>query len=271
METLLLAASIVVPAVYAWTAVVYLKLLLAEEERTLRPIALTSLLVALALHTAYLAAISGFYHRCPLASRGEALLFGAWILALVHTVNERFTRSQSLGVFTILPPFIGVIGAVLLRDAAFDLPAEYRNSLILFHIVASIASYVCYCIAGVFACMYVLQHRRLKRKNFDVTFRKMPSLEQLDSIAGAWALTGSISLLAGVAIGLYGLAQNHLTAPKGTLLPVWIVLLIFLGSGVARRFLGWRGLRHIRMVLLGFIVLLAISLLSFLKFHGFYT
>lgn len=259
-----------VPLAYGVALVLYGRLFLAEDEAPHRPRCVLALMVAWLLLMFLLIDVAIEQRRCPLMTRGEALLFSAWMLTAFHFLNERFTQTRSLGVFTLLPAFGCVVLGVIFRDAGMGEDPGYDSALFVFHIAASLTAYVCYCIAAVMAALYVLLHRRLKTKQFDVAFRKIPPLERLDRIAAVWAFTGSIALLLGGGMGAFWMWMQPGIEVGATLAPILIVLLIFLGSAAARRLCGWRGLRHILLILTGFGALMLASVLSFLRFHGFY-
>jgi HemX protein len=271
MEHLLKFLSIAVPIAYIGTYVLYARLFRAEREEDFLSSARFSMLVAILLHTSYLLVISAEYHRCPLATRAEGLLFAAWLLAIIHVLNERFTDSQSLGVFTLLPSVVGVVSAALLWDSdAASCVFEHSRFLIL-HIVLSLASYVAFSVATVLAVMYLIQHRRLKAKRFDTTYRKIPSLDKLDRLAAAWVLAGCIALVLGAALGWTWLRETNREGIGSSLLPIFAVLAIFLASVVTRKVAGWHGIRHMIIIVVGFGLLVVASLFSFLKLHGFYS
>ena len=161
--------------------------------------------------------------------------------------------------------------AALLRDHEAAVSVVEGNRYLVFHIVMSLASYVAFCVSAVLAVMYLIQHRRLKAKRFDMTYRKIPSLDQLDRLAAAWVLAGCVALMLGAFLGWTWVRQTAAEGTGSSLLPLFTVLAIFLASVVMRRVAGWHGTRHVLMILAGFGVLLATSLFSFLKVHGFYS
>ena len=268
MDPFLKFLNIAVPVVYMGTFVLYSRLFMAEDEQAYRVSTRLSMGFALALHTVYLLAIAAQFDRCPLATRAEGLLFGAWLLSIIHVINERLARQESLGIFTLLPAVVGTSGAAYFQDFPAARAVTEQSPQFVFHIVTSLASYVSFCVAAVLALMYVVQHRRLKRKQFDVAFRKIPSLELLDNVAAAWTLAGCVALVLGALTGWVQRAGH--TGSVSSLVPLFLVLAVFVASVIMRTVAGWRGIRHIVTILIGFAVLLAASLLSFLKSHGFY-
>lgn len=268
MEILLKILCVVVPLAYVATNWTCFRMFQAEDEALWKSRARRGLLIALVAHTAFLFAIAAEYQRCPLATRGEGILFGAWMLTILHLISARLAGTSTLSAFTLLPATIGVCASVFLLKSDFGFPPKYQSSYFIFHIVASLTAYISFCIAAVLAASYLVLYRRLKQKRFDTAFFKIPPLEKLDALGAAWTLTGSAAMLIGSGIGWLWMRQEAVGNPGASLLPILGVLAIFLCAGVARKLADLRGRRYAVVVLVTFV--LAVLVLSINRFHGFY-
>ncbi len=266
MEILLTILKFLVPAGYVVTAFLYGRLFFSENESKYQPQARAALGVALALHTLFLFAIAMRFERCPLGTMGEGLLFLAWILAGIHFLSERLADSSRLGMFTLLPTALSALMASFLLKHDLALPEEFRTPFFVFHIVASLSSYACFSMAAILASLYLILHRKLKLKRFDLTFRKLPPLEKLDKLSAIWSILGSVTMVISAFIGWWWVRHASLEGMGLSELSIYLVLLVFLGAGVSRRLFAFRGKRHAEVVLVGFMVLLIINLLGT---HGF--
>tara|TARA_B100000809_G_C15114412_1_gene521842 strand:- start:47 stop:856 length:810 start_codon:yes stop_codon:yes gene_type:complete len=268
MDILIKVLWVAVPLAYVATNWICFRLFQAEDEEAWRDHARRGLIIALVAHTAFLFAIAAEHHRCPLATRGEGLLFGAWMLAILHLISARLAGTSTLGAFTMLPATIGVCASVFLLKSDFGFPPKYQSSYFIFHIVASLTSYISFCIATVLAVSYLVLYRRLKQKQFDTAFFKIPPLEKLDALCAAWTMTGSAAMLIGSAIGWIWMRQEAVANPGASLFPILGLLAVFIGAGIARRTANLRGRRYAVVVIAAFV--LAVLVLSINSFHGFY-
>jgi HemX protein len=226
----------------------------------------TAMAGAMGVHTALLVLLAVAYRRCPLWTQGEALLFLAWMLAILHILSEWSADTRRLGVFTMVPAAIAAVVSVFFLGNELALPEAYRSSWFIFHIVASLASYAAFSLAAVLAALYLLQYGKLKRKDFDRTFRRLPPLDKLDKLAAAWAFLGTLLMIASSAIGAWWVRREDLHGMSAQEAGIFVVLAIFLVAAGSRRTLGWRGRRHAIWVLVGFTTLV----LSNLWLHGFF-
>jgi HemX protein len=266
MDSLIDVLKILIPLAYLATTAVYAQLFFSPEESRYARKAQIGLSLSLALHTALLVLLGYQLNRCPLGTIGEGLLFLAWILGAIHFLSEWLADSRRLGLFTLLPTTLCVLAGVFLLRPDFALPAELRSSLLVFHIVASLASYACFSMAAILAGLYLVLHGKLKHKNFDITFRKLPPLDKLDKLSANWSFLGSATMVIASIIGITWVRKDGLAGMGLNEMAIYLVLAVFLIAGVSRRLFGLRGKRHALLVLAGFLVLLLNNLIGT---HGF--
>lgn len=266
MEAALPILKFLLPLAYAAAAVVYGRLFFSEDETRLARKAQATLVGALSLHTAFLVFLGMHLQRCPLGNFGEGLLFIAWILALIHLLSEWMADTRRLGLFTLLPAALCVLAGVFLQSDEYAFPPNLRSSLLVFHIGASLASYACFSLAAILSGLYLLLHRKLKNKSFDLTFRKLPPLDKLDRLSANWSMLGSATMVASSIIGIWWVRQDGLAGMTANELAIYFVLAVFLGAGIARRLFGLRGRPHALLILAGFLVLVVTNLVGT---HGF--
>lgn len=258
--------KVLVPLSYLATTTVYGKLFFSSDESRYAGKAKLGLILSLILHTVFLVALGASLGRCPLGTIGEGLLFMAWILGAIHFLSEALADSRRLGLFTLLPTTLCVLAAVFLLKPDYALPPQLHSSLLVFHIVASLASYACFSMASILASLYLVLHRRLKSKNFDVAFRKLPPLDKLDKLSANWSFLGSATMMMSSVIGIWWVRKDGLAGMTLRELAIYLVLAVFLGAGLARRLFGMRGRVHAIFVLVGFLVLILTNLIGA---HGF--
>lgn len=266
MLVLLQALHFAVPLAYALAIGVYGRLFFTEDEGKYDHRAKGAFWAAFGLHTLLLLGLGWYFRRCPLGTQGEALLFMAWMLALIHALSELSAATRRLGFFTLAPIGFCVLGSLFFQGKDFVGITGRPSSWLIFHIVTSLVSYAGYCLAAVLAGLYLLLHRRLKQKKFDLTFRKLPPLDKLDKLSAMWAALGSLTMLASSLTGFVYVRHANIHGMKPMEFAIYGVLIVFGFAAVSRRLWGWRGRRHARWVILGFTLLLLTNLLGT---HGF--
>lgn len=266
METLLFVLKFLLPLAYLYTVGIYGRLFFSEDETGYAGKAKLGLSISLALHTGYMVLLGIHLNRCPLGNFGEGLLFIAWILGAIHVISEWLADTRRLGLFTLLPTAVCVLAGVFLQSDAYAFPPELQSSLLVFHIAASLASYACFSMAAILAGMYLVLHSRLKRKNFDLTFRKLPPLDKLDRLSANWSFLGSATMVASSIIGIWWVRKDGLAGMSAKEFAIYLVLAVFLGAGVSRRLFGLRGRPHAQLIIGGFLMLLLTNLIGT---HGF--
>jgi HemX protein len=188
------------------------------------------------------------------------------MLAMLHLLSEWSAGTRRLGFFTLAPAALCGITSVFFLGNELSLPPEYRSSWFIFHIVASLASYAAFSLGAVLAALYLLQYGKLKRKDFDRTFRRLPPLDRLDKLAAMWAFLGTLLMITSSVIGAWWVRRDGLHGMSAQEAGIFVVLAIFIVAAASRRTLGWRGRRHALWVLCGFAALVV----SNLWLHGFF-
>jgi len=266
MDAALLILKLLLPLAYLVTWALYARLFFSEEEGSKARQAQTVFLLTLGLHTALLLLLAVRFQRCPLGTQGEALLFMAWMLAIMHAVSERSAATRRMGFFILLPILFTAIPSLFLLGRDFSGIAERPSSWLIFHIVASLVSYASYSLAAILAWLYLLLHRRLKQKRFDLTFRKLPPLDKLDRLSAWWAALGTLTMILSCIIGFWWILHASVEGMKAREFAIYFVLAVFSFTEISRRAFGWRGKRHAQLVIAGFLILLLTNLLGA---HGF--
>lgn len=267
MQTFVAILKILLPLAYLVCLWFYGQLFFSEDESKQSGWAKASLGIALLAHTGLLFGLAAQYQRCPLWTQGEALLFLAWMLVIIHVVSEWSASTRRLGFFTLGPAAVCAMAALAFLGRDLMLGANYRSSWFIFHIVASLAAYAAFSLAAVLAALYLTLHRKLKNKTFDITFRKLPPLDRLDKLSAMWAFLGTLLMLVSSIIGAWWVRRDGLHGMSPREIGIFVVLAIFMIAAGARRVLGWRGRRHAIWVLIGFGALLLANLAGLHGFH----
>ncbi len=123
------------------------------------------------------------HHRsaCPLADRGEVLVFLAWSLTLFYLLVGPAYRISLLGVFTA--PVVAVFQMIALVPGVLEtnpLPLPGGNPWHEMHAATSVLAYGALALAAVAGVMFLVLDRQLKERHLHSgLFRRLPPIRGL--------------------------------------------------------------------------------------------
>ena len=180
---------------------------LLGRSRASRAIMLLFAVAGFAAHTTYLVVRSRAADLPPLVgSQQDWMLVLAWLMVLFYLIVTVLDDTSALGIF-VLPLVLLVIAATYLMSPTPKPLLEEQHHLKMMQsslLVSGIAGVVIGCVLGM---MYLVQHRRLKRKHAQASGLTMPSLARLArwnrlAVMFSFPLL-TAGMLTGVGLGLY--------------------------------------------------------------------
>ncbi len=215
------------------------------------------LILGFGAHTAAIAVSFARAGHMPVANLHQSLSFAGWAVAGVFLLITFRYRLKVLGAYAA--PFAALIMAA--ASQVPDTPAQAPQALKSFWVVAHIsvvfigdAAFALACGLGV---LYLLQEGAIKRKRRRFFFKRLPSLEMLDSVGYACMVIGFTMLTLGLITGfvyakiLWGRFWSW--DPKEVWAAItWLFYAVLLHE---RLTVGWRGRRSAIMAIIGFAVL----------------
>lgn len=227
----------------------------AEMERLPRLL----LVIGVLAHTTAIGAFCVTVRQSPFASAFGTLSIAAWAIALLSLPLEFWKPAPSLGTLAMpvccLMLFMGLLRAQPLPTNS----PELRSSIISLHVLLILFSFALFALAACCAVFYVWQYRLLKRPHRGGLFRRLPSLEALDSLAYHLVAFALPMLTIGIVLGIArasGLPVHWLSDAKTIVsFMAWLVYGIYL---LARTAAGWRGARLQYLLIVGLLVTVAL-------------
>ena len=179
---------------------------------------------------------------CPLADRGEILVFLSWSLTLFYLIIGPAYRISLLGVFTA--PVVVVFQVIALLPGVLDAdPQEVTgaNPWHETHAATSVLAYGALALAAVAGVMFLVLDRQLKEHHLSSgLFRNLPPVRELLVSLERLLWVGGVLLTIGVGAGLLmphdTSALPHLIAA----LAVWVGYAVLLGIKTLRGLTGRR-------------------------------
>ncbi|MGN7388419.1 cytochrome c biogenesis protein CcsA [Sporosarcina sp. SAFN-015] len=166
--------------------------------------ALWILSVVYVMQSGYLIARVIDTQRFPVLSLYEGIYFYAWLLISLSIILQVFSK-VGFAVF-----FLNVIGFIFMTIHTFT-PTQIDKSpvgesliseLLFIHITFAILSYAAFAMSFVFAILYLLVYKVLKKKKWTKQFGRLPSLQQSLSGMKASIYTGIPVLFISLVLGI---------------------------------------------------------------------
>jgi cytochrome c-type biogenesis protein CcsB len=242
---------------YVLSAAAYFAFLFIQKDYLHRS-AYAALAIGFICHTA--AIVYGFAAggQIPVGNLRETLLVAGWALAGVFLVVQYRFKLKILGIFAA--PLV-----VLIMAVASQLPAGpsqditiFKNFWLVAHVASIFIGEAAFALACGLGVLYLIQENTIKTKKHRFFFKRLPSLDLLDSTGYACIVAGFTLLTVGLVTGfVYArTVWGHFWSwdPKEVWSAVtWIFYAILLHE---RLTVGWRGRRSAIMAIIGFAVLL---------------
>jgi cytochrome c-type biogenesis protein CcsB len=221
----------------------------------------------------YEVAISGFL---PAQNLHQILCLSAWTIAGVFLAFQYQFRLKILGIFAA--PLVTAIMAVsaAIPEKTVQIDAMFKNFWLIFHIVIILIGEAAFAMACGIGILYMVQENAIKAKKHGFFYKRLPSLDILDSTGYACIITGFTLLTLGLISGfIYAKAiwgRFWSWDPK----EVWsaITWLFYAALLHERLTVGWRGRRAAIMSIIGFgVVIFTFFGVNFLLkgHHGGFT
>jgi cytochrome c-type biogenesis protein CcsB len=194
----------------------------------------------------------------PAQNLRETLIVVGWAIAGVFLLIQYKFNLKILGAFVAPLIFLVVIGASLLPGEPVQTTNIFKNFWLISHIITIFIGEASFALACVVGILYLIQERAIKTKTHGFFYRRLPSLELLDTTGYACIVIGFTMLTIGLITGLvyaksvWGRFWNW--DPKEVWSGItWLLYAVLLHE---RLTVGWRGRKAAIMAIVGFAVLL---------------
>lgn len=198
------------------------------------------------------------------------IMVGAYlVMALVLAQRANLTV-----VGTLVTPlaFLFTLSAYAFNSPTAELPEQLQNVWLPAHVAPAFLGYAIFAIAFCLSLIYLLQEKQLKAKRKSDLFRRLPSLETLDTLNHRFVTWGFALLTIGIITGsllakeTWGALWSWQPVELGSVI-TWILYALLLHA----RTTGWRGRKAAALTIVGFIVLVVSFLGVNLLFPGKHT
>lgn len=265
MSGILLATAL---AFYLLTTATFVAHVITAHE-SLRRSANALFTAAFAMHAAALAGRAFVVGYEALAPFQEQLSFIGCLTVGLYLLIARRSNFTIVGALISPIAFLFSLSAYAFESGARQLPSHIQSIWLPAHVAPAFAGYAIFTVAFCLSLTYLLQERQLKAKRRTDLFRRLPSLETLDTLNYRFVTWGfalfTVGLLTGSLLARDTWGEMWSWEP----VQVWSVVTWLLYAGLLQaRFIGWRGRRAATLTIVGFLILVASFLSVNLVFPG---
>ena len=269
MESLFL---VIATLCYLSGAIGYMVYLLKDRE-VLHRIAWSILLLGALFHGGALVVRAVATGHFPVTSIQEAISLFTWVFVITYLAVQLKLGLRILGSFVSPLAVIFMIFSRLLPTNAILTRGSWGSGWLIVHVTSIFLANALFAMLFSLGVMYLLQERRIKKKNFGLLYERLPSLERLDSIAQVCLMSGFPLMTAGLITGfVYASMVWHSPwnwDPKEVLSVVTGMIYAILVH--ERLAVGWRGRRAAWLAILGFSATLLTFVLASLLLAGHHS
>ncbi len=216
------------------------------------------LFIAFVFHTLALIHQYFLWGAAPAISLKSTLSFFAWCIIGAYLFFQYKFKLMVLGSFIAPLAAILMIISSAIPKADMAVRTVLKSTWLMVHVGTIFIGDAIFAIAFAAAIMYLLQERQIKRKTHGSFYKRLPSLETLDSINHYSLIYGFPFLTAGMITGAiyaqYVLGSYWRWDPKEIWsLITWLSYAVLLHERLA---VGWRGRRAAVMSIVCFLILI---------------
>jgi len=195
----------------------------------------------------------------PVVTLKSAFSFFSWSMIGAYLIFHLRFKLRVLGSFIVpLAAFFMIISFSIPGQQLFNIKPGFQNFWLIIHISTIFIGNGFFAITFISGVVYLIQEHQIKRKKIGSIYKRLPSLETLDSINHHSLMYGFPFLTAGIITGAV-FAQHLLGsywrwAPKEVwTLIAWLLYAALLHERLA---VGWRGRRAAILSIIAFLILL---------------
>ena len=242
---------------YMLSTVAYLVFLFLQKNFTQR-IGYFLILAGFVCHTATIVLALVKSGHLPVGNMQETLTLAGWAIAAGFLIFQYKFNLKILGIFAAPTIALVVVLATLVSSEPYQATKIFKSFWLISHVLAIFFGEAFFTLAAGLGVLYLIQENAIKTKKHRFFFKRLPSLELLDSTGYVCIVVGFSLLTLGLTTGLV-YAKSYWGRfwswdPKEVWSAItWIFYAILLHE---RLTVGWRGRKSAIMAIIGFGVLL---------------
>lgn len=265
MSSILLATAL---ALYLLTTATFVAHVITGHD-SLRRSALALLTGGFAMNAAAITVRGFILGYEALAPFQEGLSIIGCLTVGLYLLIARRSNFTVVGALIAPLAFLFSLSAYAFEAGTRELPLQNHNIWLPAHVAPAFAGYAIFTVAFCLSLTYLLQERQLKSKRRTDLFRRLPSLETLDTLNYRFVTWGFALFTVGLLTGSLLARATWGALWSWEPVQVWSVVTWLLYAGLLQaRSVGWRGRRAATLTIFGFAILVVSFLSVNLVFPG---
>lgn len=257
MNESLLLFSVITTLLYAVGTVGYL-IYVIRTEKVIHRIAYGFLLAGFLSHTLGLAMLVSQIRQMPVTTLPQTFSFFAWAIVGSYLAFQLKFNIRILGTFVSPLAVVFMLLSSAIPGRVIPSSQLFKSFWLTLHVATMFIGMAIFALAFCAGIMYLLQERQIKSKSFGLLYRRLPSLEVLDSLNYVCLTFGfpliTIGFISGfVYAGAVWKSFWHWDPREILSVVTWLIYAVLLHERLA---VGWRGRRAAIMAIIGFSVIL---------------
>ena len=257
MKESLLLFSVITTLLYAVGTVGYL-IYVMRTEKAIHRIAYGFLLAGFLSHTLGLAMLVSQIRQMPVTTLPQTFSLFAWAIVGSYLAFQLKFNIRILGTFVSPLAVVFMLLSSAIPGQVIPNSKLFKSFWLTLHVATMFVGMAIFSLAFCAGIMYLLQERQIKTKSFWLLYRRLPSLEVLDSLNYVCLTFGfpliTIGLISGfVYAGAVWSSFWHWDPKEVLSVVTWLIYAVLLHERLA---VGWRGRRAAIMAIIGFSVIL---------------
>jgi cytochrome c-type biogenesis protein CcsB len=253
----LLLFSVITTLLYAVGTVGYL-IYVIRTEKVIHRIAYGFLLAGFLSHTLGLAMLVSQIRQMPVTTLPQTFSLFAWAIVGSYLAFQVKFNIRILGTFVSPLAVVFMLLSSAIPGRVIPNSQLFKSFWLTLHVATMFIGMAIFALAFCAGIMYLLQERQIKSKNFGLLYRRLPSLEVLDSLNYVCLTFGfpliTIGLISGfVYAGAVWQSYWHWDPKEILSVVTWLIYAVLLHERLA---VGWRGRRAAIMAIVGFSAIL---------------
>ena len=249
--------SIITTLLYSVATVGYL-IYVVRTELIIHRIAYAFLLAGFISHTIGFAILIGQTKQMPITTLPQTFSLFAWAIVGSYLAFQLKFNIRVFGTFVSPLAVIFMILSSAIPSKIIPTSRLFSSFWLTLHVSTIFIGNAIFALAFCAGIMYLLQERQIKTKSFGLLYRRLPSLETLDSLNSVCLTFGfpliTVGLISGFVYAGAVLGSFWHWDPKEILAVItWLIYAVLLHERLA---VGWRGRRAAIMAIVGFSVIL---------------
>ncbi len=216
------------------------------------------LLTGFLLHSVLIGAALVTAQAFPARNLSETLSISAWAVAGVFLLLRYKFDLRVLGIYAAPLAAVTMLVSALLPNQPREAVTLFKSLWLTIHVIIIFLGEAAFALACGIGIFYLIQEHAIKSKRHGFFYKRLPSLDLLDSTGYACIVVGFILLTMGLIVGFVYAESVWGRFWSWDTKEVWSVIswLVYVALLHQRMTVGWRGRRAAIMAIIGFGALL---------------